>query len=127
MATLVHPSSARQLRDSGPDAANRLVAAGELEVLRITGRQADGPDGLILQGRPARPGGRARSVRISFDLDAASLAPFFDTTTDRIQVYYPHREHAEVVAMLNRHLDRFCYFWRSAEGRTHAWLVGSPR
>lgn len=115
------------MRDSGPQAARHLLSAGRLEVLRITKAIRNQGDVLEFSGTPARPGTKARGVRVRFTPDYLRKPARFDEATGFIEVHYPHRDHQEVQALLNTHRSRFCYFWQSARsGEAHAWLLSSP-
>lgn len=119
--------SSTVLRDSGPLAARHLLATGELEVLRITKAIATKGDALEFAGVAARQGTKARGLRVRFTPDFLAVPPRFDAATGIIEVYYPHRDHPEVQALLQGRRNRFCYFWRSARsGQAHAWLLSSP-
>ncbi|MBK9175142.1 MAG: hypothetical protein IPM46_02160 [Flavobacteriales bacterium] len=115
------------LQDAAPRVLRNLGAAGTLEVLRITkGLQLKGEE-LLFVGVAGRQGSKARMVRVRFTEGALPRQPRFDDATGTIELYYPHRDHAEVQALLNARRTRFCYFWRSAQGgQTHAWLLSSP-
>lgn len=116
----------QQYRDRGPLAAQHLLASGDLEVLRITRRLSKEGDALEFAGLPARMGTKARGVRVRFTPDFLSVPPRFDAASGFIELYYPHRDHPEVRALLDARRNLFCYFWRSARsGQTHAWLLSS--
>lgn len=94
--------------------------------MRITKTVASTNGDLFFSGVPARAGSSARSIQVSFTDSGLTPAPEFDTDSGRIHLYYPHREHPEVQGLLNSKRNRFCYFWRSAQGdQTHAWLLSS--
>jgi hypothetical protein len=81
---------------------------------------------LVFAGTPARNGTKARSIQVSFTSDGLVHAPTFDASNGRIHLFYPDRDHPEVQGLLNSKRNRFCYFWRSANGgHTHAWLLSS--
>jgi hypothetical protein len=124
MAFTTH--SENRLRDSGPAAAQHLLASGQLEVVRIVKATSTKGDTLEFSGVPTKQGSKARAVRVRFTADYLKLAPRFDAATGIIELFYPHRDHPEVHALLNGKSNRFCYFWRSERsGHTHAWLLSS--
>jgi hypothetical protein len=115
-----------QYKEGGLRTALHLGSSGALEVMRITKAIPTGSDDLLFLGVPVRHGSSARSLRVSFAQDGTMPAPRMDQNNGRIHLHYPHRDHPEVQALLNSKRDRFCYFWRSANGdQTHAWLLSS--
>lgn len=113
--------------DSGPTAARHLLATGELEVLRLTKAIRSQGEVLEFAGIPARIGTKARGVRVRFTPEFLAVPPRFDAESGFIELYYPHRDHPEVQALLNAKRHRFCYYWRSQRsGQAHAWLLSSP-
>lgn len=124
MALTTHTN--QQLRDSGPVAAQHLLASGQLEVVRILKATSSKGDTLEFSGVPSKHGSTARGVRVRFTPDFLKAPPRFDAATGIIELFYPHRDHPEVRALLNGKGNRFCYFWRSERsGHTHAWLLSS--
>lgn len=116
----------RSRRDEGPVATSRLASTGALDVLRITRSIPSTNGDLLFLGVPARQGGIARSLQVSFSTDGTLPAPSLDRSNGRIVLHYKDKDHPEVRALLNSKRDRFCYFWRSTDGaRTHAWLLSS--
>ncbi len=115
-----------ELHEGSLRTALSLGSSGALEVVRVTKALPSEDGDLLFAGAPARDGSKARSIQVSFTTDNAVHAPEFDATTGRIHLYYPRRDHPEVQGLLNSKRNRFCYFWRSAEGgHTHAWLLSS--
>lgn len=115
------------LQDAAPRVLRNLGASGTLEVLRITKRLQLKGEELVFAGVPGRQGSKARLVRVRFTEAVMPRPPRFDEGSGTIELYYPDRDHAEVQALLNTKRNRFCYFWRSAQGgQTHAWLLSSP-
>lgn len=111
--------------DAGPRVLSHLGAAGALEVLRITKAIRKQGEELLFAGAPARHGSKARRVRVRFSNER--MAPSFDAESGTIDLWYTHRDHPEVQALLNSKRNRFCYFWQTLEsGHTHAWLLSSP-
>ena len=114
------------LKDDGLHAANSLGSSGELEVMRITKAVRSKNGELRYHGQPARAGSIARSIWVSFTTEGLPPSPEFDAETGTLHLYYPNRDHPEVQGLLNSKRNRFCYYWRSAQGdRTHAWLLSS--
>lgn len=114
------------LKEGGPRTAINLGSSGALEVVRITKPLPSSNGDLVFAGTPARDGTKARSIQVSFTSDGLVHAPTFDASNGRIHLFYPDRDHPEVQGLLNSKRNRFCYFWRSANGgHTHAWLLSS--
>ena len=106
--------------------ALHLGSSGALEVMRVTKAIPTANGDLLFLGIPARTGSIARSLLVSFSMEAVLPTPSLNPDNGRIHLYYPHRDHPEVQALLNSKRNRFCYFWRSSEGdHTHAWLLSS--
>jgi len=115
-----------QFKEGGLRTALHLGSSGALEVIRVTKAIPTANGDLLFLGTPARVGSIARSLQVSFTGDGTIPAPSIDPNTGRIRIFYPHRDHPEVQALLNSKRNRFCYFWRSAKGdQTHAWLLSS--
>jgi|JI9StandDraft_2_1071091.scaffolds.fasta_scaffold01370_5 hypothetical protein len=126
-AMLSSPStSTASKQDGGLRTALSLGASGALEVVRITKQLSSSATELVFVGVPARHGGQATSIQVSFTTEVLRPAPRFDPSTGRIHLFYPDRDHPEVQGLLNSKRNRFCYFWRSIKGgHTHAWLLSS--
>lgn len=115
-----------QYKEGGLRTALHLSSTGALEVMRITKAIPTNNGGLLFLGVPARHGSSARSLQVSFANETVLPAPQMDPSNGRIHLHYPHKDHPEVQALLNSKRNRFCYFWRSANGdQTHAWLLSS--
>lgn len=109
-------------RSSDPD---RLLAAGRLEVLRITKRVSAKPRSWVFAGTAGRNGSSARRVAIS--VGEGAPAARFDQESRTIHLSYPDQSHPDVQALLNQRRTRYCYFWSSPRGdRSHAWVITSP-
>ena len=112
-------------KEGGLRTALHLGSSGSLGVMRVMKAIPTANGDLLFLGQPARSGNIVRSLQVSFR-EGPLPAPTLDQTTARIVLFYPHRDHPEVQALLNSKRNRFCYFWRSASGdRTHAWLLSS--
>ncbi len=115
-----------QFKEGGLRTALHLGSSGALEVMRVTRAVPTANGDLLFLGLPARSGSTARSLQVSFVAEGVLPAPTLDANNGRIRMFYPHKDHPEVQALLNSKRDRFCYFWRSAKGdHTHAWLLSS--
>lgn len=113
-------------KEGGLRTALHLGSSGALEVMRVTKAIPTANGDLLFLGTPARAGSIARSLQVSFATDDVLPSPSLNPENGRIHLYYPHRDHPEVQALLNSRRNRFCYFWRSAQGdHTHAWLLSS--
>lgn len=113
------------LMDSNPMDSDRLLAAGRLEVLRITKRVSAKPRSWVFAGSAGRHGSSARRVAIS--IGEASPTAHFDPESRTIHLSYPDPSHPDVQALLNPRRTRYCYFWSSARGdRSRAWVITSP-
>ncbi|MBL7953060.1 MAG: hypothetical protein JNM62_15230 [Flavobacteriales bacterium] len=113
-------------KEGGLRTALHLGSSGALEVMRVTRAIPTANGDLLFLGTPARTGNTARSLLVSFETEGVLPAPTMDPSNGRIHLFYPRKDHPEVLALLNSKRDRFCYFWRSAKGdQTHAWLLSS--
>lgn len=113
-------------KEGGLRTALHLGSSGALEVMRVTKAIPTANGDLLFLGTPARTGSIARSLQVSFATEDVLPSPSLNPENGRIHLYYPHRDHPEVQALLNSKRNRFCYFWRSAQGdHTHAWLLSS--
>lgn len=125
MGSPVHAHD-QQYKEGGLRTAMHLANTGALEVMRVTRSIPTASGDLLFLGVPARHGGIARSLQVSFAKDAALPAPRLDISNGRIHLCYTDKDHPEVQALLNSKRNRFCYFWRSTNGeRTHAWLLST--
>lgn len=113
-------------KEGGLRTASHLAQSGALEVMRVTKAIPTANGDLLFLGVPARAGSVARSLQVSFNSEDPLPAPQLDPNNGRIHLHYRHKDHPEVQSLLNSRRDRFCYFWRSAQGdQTHAWLLSS--
>lgn len=125
MGSPVHAPD-QQFKEGGLRTALHLASSGALEVMRVTKAIPTANGDLLFLGVPARVGSTARSLQVSFIGEGLLPAPQLDPKNGRLHLHYPHKEHPEVQALLNSKRERFCYYWRSADGeRTHAWLLSS--
>lgn len=125
MGSPVHAPD-QQYKEGGLRTAIHLAQSGALEVMRVTKAIPTTSGDLLFLGVPARHGSSARSLQVSFSAEGVLPAPRMDANNGRIHLHYPHKDHPEVQALLNSKRNRFCYFWRSANGdQTHAWLLSS--
>ena len=125
MGSPVHATD-HHYKEGGLRTAMQLANTGALEVMRITKAIPTSSGDLLFLGVPARHGGSARSLQVSFIQEGAVPAPRMDPKNGRIHLHYPNKEHPEVQALLTSKRNRFCSFWRSAHGdQTHAWLLSS--
>lgn len=125
MGSPVHAPE-QHYKEGGLRTALHLGSTGALEVMRVTKAIRTTDDDLLFLGAPGRHGSIARSLQVSFVSEGPLPAPHMNASNGRIHMYYPHKEHPEVQALLNSKRNRFCYFWRSEKGdHTHAWLLSS--
>lgn len=104
-----------------------LGSSGMLEVLRVGRMVRKATDLLRFEGVPGSKSSHVHGLEVSF-VEGEAPAPLLDAAKGIIQLFYPHRDRAEVEKMLVSRKQRYCYFWRSRDGgQRHAWLLSSPR
>lgn len=107
------------------------VGFGQLQIVRLL-RQVrtvgeDPAKVLRFKGVPFSRGSKARSVTIRFVDQTEAPVPQFDDENGMIDLGYPSAALNEVRDLLRSGRERFCYFWKSADGSgRRAWIMASP-
>lgn len=127
LAVIEHLASGRE--------RTKPFSPGRLEVVKLLHKRAAhnlhdrrSPVELVYAAKPASKASNIHSVHLVFqDGDQEIPAPSYEPEQDRIRLYYPAGQLDQILELLRKHRDRFCYFWQAADAsRVRAWLF-SPR
>jgi hypothetical protein len=107
------------------------MSFGTLHILRLIRpvRMDNAGKQRVLQfkGVPFSRSSKATSLRIRFVDDERAPMPQFDAVSGSIDLCYPSTAISEVQDLLRSGRERFCYYWKSADGSScRAWLMASP-
>lgn len=113
---------------SGPQ---RPVGFGHLQIVRLlrqVGTAGEDPSKVLrFKAVPFSRSTRAKRVTIRFVEQPEAPVPQFDADHGVIELGYPSTAMDEVRDLLRSGRERFCYFWKSADGSgRRAWIMASP-
>lgn len=107
------------------------IGFGQLQVVRLlrqVSTAGEDPNKVLrFKGVPFSRGSKAKSVTIRFVDQPEAPVPQFDAERGVIDLGYPSSALNEVRDLLRSGRERFCYYWRSADGRgRRAWIMAAP-